>query len=128
MKSEKKLGELIDDLFKTRTDRLALDKQVKALKSTETELREQILTKLDEQGMAKGSGLTATCGINTSIEPVCADWEKIHEYIRTENRFDLVQKRLSAPAWRGLLEDGIQVPGTEQMTVRDLSLTKSSRA
>lgn len=123
-----KLGELIDALYATRALRLSETKKVDALKAQEVAFREQILVLLDEQGMAKGTGLQATCGIKTSIEPVPTDWEKIHEYIRTENRFDLVQKRLSAPAWRGLLEAGIQVPGTEQMTVRDLSLSKSSRA
>lgn len=123
-----KIGELIDALYATRQMRLDKSKEVDALKGEETVLRGKILDLLDAQGMAKASGLSATCGVKESLEPITTDWEQVHEYIRTENRFDLLQKRLSAPAWRELLASGIQVPGTEQVTVRDLSLTKSSRS
>jgi hypothetical protein len=122
-----KLGELIDTLYATRQQRLEQTKIVDELKVQETKLREDILAALDGEGMAKASGTHATCGVKTSIEPVPNDWDLIHDFIRRENRFDLVQKRLSAPAWRGLLEAGITVPGTEQIMVRDLSLTKSTR-
>jgi len=47
--------------------------------------------------------------------------------VRAENRFDLLHKRISAPAWRELRELGALVPGTSAITVRDVSLTKSSR-
>jgi hypothetical protein len=118
---------MIDALYATRQTRLDLTKRVDELKAEETAMRGQILELLDSMGMAKGSGLQATCGIKESIEPVPTDWEAIHAYIRQNDRFDLIQKRLSAPAWRGLLDSGVLVPGTESVKVRDLSLTKSSR-
>jgi hypothetical protein len=121
------LGTLIDALYSTRQERLDVSKKVEELKALETEMRLKILEQLDAMGMAKASGYQATCGIKKSIEPVTEDWDEIHKYIREQDRFDLVQKRLSAPAWRGLLESGILVPGTSQVEVRDLSLTKSSR-
>lgn len=121
------LGETIDRLYDTRQERLKLQNEVGALKSNEAEIRAQILELLAAGGMAKASGMVATASIKKNIEPITADWEKIHAFIRQENRFDLIQKRLSAPAWRGLLEAGILVPGTEQVEVQDLSLTKSTR-
>jgi len=121
------LGQHIDALYQTRQERLDLQGQVEELKESEALMREAIMVALHENGMAKGSGLLATASIKKSIEPVPVDWDAIHAYIREADRFDLIQKRLSAPAWRGLLESGLLVPGTEQVEVRDLSLTKSTR-
>lgn len=121
------LGTRIDALYATRQHRLELSKTVEALKAEETRQREEILGLLDSVKLAKASGHQATCGVKESIEPVPEDWEMIHNYIRTENRFDLIQKRLSAPAWRELRDSGLLVPGTSAITVRDLSLTKSTR-
>tara|TARA_R110000868_G_scaffold5782_1_gene33943 strand:- start:20426 stop:20797 length:372 start_codon:yes stop_codon:yes gene_type:complete len=121
------LGVRIDALYATRQQRLELSKTVDALKAEETRQREEILLMLDTVRLAKASGYMATCGIKESIEPVPEDWEMIHGYIREHNRFDLIQKRLSAPAWRELRDSGLLVPGTSAVTVRDLSLTKSTR-
>lgn len=121
------LGNMIDLLYSLRQLRLDKTREVDKLKEEETLARLQIMEHLDSAGLAKASGGMATCGIISKIEPQVTDWEAIHEYIRIQNRFDLVQKRLSAPAWRDLKESGVLLPGTEAITVRDLSLTKSSR-
>ena len=121
------LGVMIDGLYELRQKRLELTKQVDAFKAAEVQAREAILEQLDAVHLAKASGHMATCGVKESIEPIPEDWEMIHEFIRTNNRFDLVQKRLSAPAWRELRDSGLLVPGTSAVTVRDLSLTKSTR-
>ena len=122
------LGMMIDALYATRQLRLDVSKKVEALKAEETQAREKILEMLDSLHMAKASGYHATCGVKESIEPLLVDWEPVHEYIRVNNRFDLLQKRLSAPAWRELKDSGILIPGTEAVPVRDLSLTKSTRS
>jgi len=121
------IGQQIDALYMTRQKRLELQSEVEELKEIEAGCRITILDVLQHNGMAKATGLLATVSIKKSIEPITANWEQIHEFIRQENRFDLIQKRLSAPAWRGLLEAGILVPGTEKVEVQDLSLTKSTR-
>ena len=122
------IGAQIDALYALRQQRLDLTKKVDALKAEETVAREKILETLDGMGLAKASGYMATCGVKLSIEPLVVDWEPVHEYIRVNNRFDLLQKRLSAPAWRDLKDSGILIPGTEAVPVRDLSLTKSTRS
>ena len=125
--TEANLGILIDSLYATRQQRLDITKQVDALKSMEVELRGQILGILESTGLAKASGQMATCGITTKVEPIVTDWDAVHSWIRINNRFDLLQKRISAPAWRDLQADDTLVPGTEPTVVTDLSLTKSTR-
>ena len=121
------IGELIDKLYELRETRLALDRTVAGLKAQETAMRLEIKEELENVGLAKASGKRATCGITSKIEPIIEDWDKVHDWIRAENRFDLLQKRLSAPAWRELKENNILVPGTESVVVYDVSLTKSTR-
>lgn len=121
------IGAKIDALYALRQQRLELSKTVDNLKAQETACREDIISNLDRMRLVRASGHQATCGVKESLEPVPEDWELIHSYIRTENRFDLIQKRLSAPAWRELRDNGLLVPGTSAITVRDLSLTKSTR-
>jgi hypothetical protein len=121
------LGTLIDNLYELRQQRLVLTKEVDALKAQELALRQTVLEELDSSGMLKGSGTKATCGVTYSLEPIIDDWAKIHAYIRENDRFDLLQQRLSSLAWRELLEAGFLLPGTDKFTARNLSLTKSSR-
>ena len=121
------LGLIIDALYALRQKRLELQREVDKLKGEEVSMRETILLMLDQAGLGKASGALATCGITTKIEPVVEDWDEVHNFIRTHNRFDLLQKRLSAPAWRDLRENGELVPGTVEQVVQDVSLTKSSR-
>ena len=97
------------------------------MKAEETEIRQTIISLLENAGLAKASGYMATAGIKTTIEPLVVDWDPVFEFIRKENRFELIQKRISAPAWRELKESGILVPGTEENPVIDISLTKSTR-
>jgi len=121
------IGVLIDSLYSLRQQRLELSKAVEAYKLQETALREQVLEQLDGLRLSKASGSLATCGVKETVEPYVEEWEKLFEYVRAENRFDLLHKRISAPAWRELRELGALVPGTSAITVRDVSLTKSSR-
>ena len=122
------IGTLIDALYATRQKRLELTREVDEFKTAEAAFRSQIMDILDANGLAKASGTQATCGITSKIEPHIFDWEMVHEFVRTQNRFDLLQKRLSPPAWRDLMDAGTLVPGTDVVPTRDLSLTRVSRS
>lgn len=121
------IGNLIDKLYDLRQQRLDLQKQVDALKEQETALRQAILFELDMNGLAKASGSHATAGVTLSIQPSVEDWDAVYEFIQRNQRFDLLQKRLSTTAWRELVDEGVHVPGTFVTEVRDISLTKSVR-
>jgi len=122
------LGETIDLLYETRQQRLELEKSAQELKSKETQLREELLDMLSSIGLEKASGKQATVGIRRNEVPLVVEWEDIHQFIKTSDRFDLLQKRLSAPAWRELYQSGILVPGTVMGIDTELSLTKSTRS
>ena len=122
------LGQAIDNLYEARAARLAKDAEVKILKAAEVVAKAEVLKLLNETGLAKASGMTATASVTTDDVPFVKNWDEIHEYIKQHDRFDLLQKRIGVVAWRDLYKDGILVPGTEAAVDTDISLTKSKRS
>ena len=43
--------------------------------------------------------------------PSVQDWDAVHQHIIDTNQFELLQKRMSATAWRELAKMGMEVPG-----------------
>lgn len=126
--TQQTLGQLIDQLYDMRAARIEAAREVDKMKREEVQLKERIMTELDVTGLGKASGATATCGITTTIKPHVESWQDVHNYIRENDRFDLLQKRISVTAWRDMvLDEGELVPGTLVNEVRDLSLTKAHR-
>lgn len=121
------LGTSIDRLYAARAARLAAAKQVKELQIEESKAKAEVLKLLGEAGLAKASGLVATAGILKSDIPIITDWDQVYGYIKANDRFDLLQKRIGVTAWRDLYVDKVLVPGTEAGVDVDLSLTKSTR-
>lgn len=121
------LGEAIDTLYQARAARLAKAKEVKELQATEAAAKLKVLRLLGEAGLEKASGKLATAGILTEDVPYVKDWDALYGYIKENDRFDLLQRRIGVVAWRDLFKDGVLIPGTEAGVDTDLSLTKSTR-
>jgi hypothetical protein len=121
------IGTMIDSLYDLRAQRLAIEKQVEELKARETATKEEILFLLKESGLEGAKGEVATASIQYKIKANVTDWDAVYAYIRDNDMFALLQKRLTTTLWAALQEDGILVPGTEPMALTDLSLTKSKR-
>jgi hypothetical protein len=121
------IGTMIDSLYELRAQRLAIEKQVEELKARETATKEEILSILKESGLEGAKGEVATASIQYKIKANVTDWDAVYAYIRDNDMFALLQKRLTTTLWAALQEDGILVPGTEPMALTDLSLTKSKR-
>jgi hypothetical protein len=121
------LGQEIDQLYSKRSARLALEKTVKELKEQEVTMREALLHRLQDTGLQRASGSLATAGVKSSTKPIVTDWDSVYNYIKENDRFDLVHQRISSLAWADLLAAGTLVPGTESFTELDITLTKASR-
>jgi hypothetical protein len=123
----KKVGPLIDKLFKARAERLKATKVIEALKAKEELVRTEILQLLKDQGLDGAKGAVATAAITRTTVAQVTDWDEVYKYIKKTGEFDLLQKRMSDVAYRERLEAGKPVPGTEPFVVVNLSLTKSSK-
>jgi hypothetical protein len=53
------------------------------------------------------------------------DWSQVHEFIRSQNAFYLLQRRINSAAWRELAaERGEPIPGTTVFKRRTIALRR----
>ena len=123
-KKKLKLGDLIDECYGLRAERLALEKKVDLLKEEQRALEDQINEQLQAQGITSGRGDSATATRTENEVPRVADWDLFHKYILEEGDLSLLERRPSKAACRERWESDEDVPGVEKFTVVGLSLTK----
>lgn len=121
----KSIGACADLYNDVRTVRLAMDKEAKAVKDRETEIREHIIANLgkSEDTGAAGKRYRAQIVVKDVVRVV--DWGLLHSWIRKNDRFDMLQKRLGETAatdW--IAEEKRMLPGCEVIKVPDVSITK----
>ena len=118
------LSMLIDEFNIARNRRLAADKEAKALKSIEVEMKDRILGEMIEQQVGFAAGMDIRVKRKTVNKPQAADWDQVYKYMVDNDAMDLVQKRLHERAVNDRFEDGITIPGIEFYEVNDLSIGK----
>lgn len=118
------MGRCADFYNDVRTLRLAMEKEMEAVKAREHQIREHIIANLSKSDDSGASGLKYRAQIVMKDVPRATDWAKVHEYIQKTGRFDLLQKRLGEKAVADTWESGVQIPGVECVHVPDVSITK----
>ena len=105
------IDEMLNELTNVRQDLATLLEQEKELKHTKNMLETQIATSLKEQGIDRVGNDQCTVSIKQEIVPTVDDWDTLHQHIIDTKQFELLQKRMSATAYRELLQMGQAVPG-----------------
>lgn len=120
----KSMGRCADLYNDVRQLRLAMDKEVEAVKARESEIREYIISNLSKSADTGAAGLRYRAQIVMKDSPRATDWQALWGYIAKHNRFDLLQKRLGEKAVMDTLADNVKIPGVEVVHVPDVSITK----
>ncbi|MGA1777114.1 MAG: hypothetical protein ACO39G_08560 [Flavobacteriaceae bacterium] len=105
------IDEMLNELTSVRQQLVTLLDQEKELKRTKDMLETQIATSLKEQGIDRVGNDQCTVSIKQEIVPTVEDWDALHRHILDTQQFELLQKRMSATAYRELLQMGQAVPG-----------------
>lgn len=121
------VGRCADLYSDVRTLRLAMEKEVEAVKAREHQIREHIIANLSKSADTGAAGLRFRAQIVMKDVPRAMDWPAIHSYIQKTGRFDLLQKRLGEKAVMDMVEAKEQIPGVEVVHVPDVSITKIGR-
>ena len=74
---------------------------------------------MERQGLTQPGNDACTISLKTEIVPTVEDWDALHQHIIATGQFELLQKRMSATAYRELLAMAQSVPG-----VRSTELTR----
>lgn len=120
----KTLGECADLLYKVKAARLAKKKEMEELESQETELKEYIIKTLPKSKASGVAGKVARIAVaNKDVQQV-EDWDALFKYVKKNDAFELLQRRLSTAAVQERLDDGQQVPGVKLIKVPQVSINK----
>ena len=113
------LDDKMNMLNDTRQQLKTLQAQEKTLKDTQNYLEAEIAADMAKQGLTQTGNDVCTISLKTETVPTVEDWDVLHQHITDTGRFELLQKRTSATAYRELIAMEPSVPG-----VRSTELTK----
>ena len=117
------VGRRIDNLFSLKRKLAEANQVVSDIKVAITVAEEELLEVMEAEGLPKASGKDGTVSIRTSVVANVTDWDALYPYISRTKAWHLLQRRVSDPAYRELLELGKKVPGVEPFNKRTLSVT-----
>ena len=115
------IGKTIDKIFSLRKKKAELEAAVKDVEGQIALLDAEVLEALEASGVEKTATKHGTVSISTSTVAQVTDWDAFLAYIYRNKYGHLLQRRVSDPAWRELVEQGKKVPGTTGFTKKRLS-------
>lgn len=120
------LGQVADEYKRVSQIRIAEQKRVDDIKARESELRDYLIDNIDVDNESGVMGITyqATIKVNDKPRIDPEKWGAFHEWIAENDRFDLLQKRMSDKAVMELINEGYELPGIEKMKVKSVSIRK----
>ena len=119
------IGGLIDAMSAIRDARRKIAAEDKALSEEAEGLKEQLITLMDAEGMAKATGRNASAGITETLAfnfDGELGFETFMPWMAKNKFWHLIQRRTSAPAMREIFEKKGAIPGVVPFTKRDISL------
>lgn len=120
------LGACVDLYHEARELRIAMEKQIEAgIKKVEAAFREHLianLSKSDDTGVA-GKKYRAQIVMKRTFK--VEDWGPLYSWIRKNDRFDMLEKRLSKTAASDWVDENKRLlPGVEAMDLPEISVRK----
>lgn len=94
--------ELITELKKTKDQIKDLNNEVKELKGREDELARSLMTEMDKTGLKRMANDLATVSVATEAVPNVDNWDEFRAYVKDNDLWELLHKRVSATACREL--------------------------
>jgi hypothetical protein len=119
------LPDLVNHYISIRAQRLELDRQSKIVKEAEDDLQKVIISKMREQDFKVLGSNTGTVKLHESDEPVAENWSEIWDYVKANDAWELLHKRITVTAIKERWGDGIAIPGVGKVTTYKLTVSKA---
>lgn len=116
------MGALIDAIWASREEKRRLAGQIKEVELVIAEYEEQLMERMTAEGTDKAQGSKAGVSISSNTVANVEDWDAFWAFVIKKKYTHLLQRRVSDPAYRELLEAGQNVPGVEPFTKRTLNV------
>jgi hypothetical protein len=115
-------GTTVDKLVGLRNKKRDLEASIKSLEGQIEDLQSQLLEEMEAAGVDKFSGKLGTVSISTNVVANVEDWDALYPYIAKNKLWHLLQRRVSDPAYRELLDAGKKIPGVQPFSKKRLNL------
>ena len=115
------IGKAIDKVFSLRKKKQELEAAVRDVEGQIADLDSEIMEAMHQSGLEKTATKMGTVSVSTSTVAQVEDWDAFLAYIYKNKYGHLLQRRVSDPAWRELVEQGKKVPGTTGFTKKRLN-------
>lgn len=116
---------LIQQYIDIKNERAALATKDKELSQQGSKLQADIMHAMSEAGTYKAATADGhSVSMVKKTHPAIIDWAQFYEYVAETKNFDLLQKRLSAPAFRDRWDAGTPIPGAGSSEVWELSISQ----
>jgi len=108
------VGDVIRTYMKLRDQKAAIEARVKdevsTLKAKMEKLEAYLKTQMDAQGLTSFKSDYGTAFLTTTDYANVADWDAVLDFIRENEAYDMLEKRVSKIAVRGYIEQSKAVP------------------
>ena len=123
---------------KTRLDTLAstrdslreqkrlLEAEIKTLDAQLSANEQEIIELADDLGLDRFAVGKLTFSISEQTVGNVEDWDDLYQFIRDNDAFYLLQRRLANAAYKEMLDSGSALPGVVPFTKRSLNMRKSA--
>lgn len=123
------VDQVIEAYLKYRNKKEALEaqikEQVKELKDKMAKLEAWIKTKADAEGVTSFKTAHGTAFVTTNDYANVADWDAVLAFVKENDAYDLLEKRVSKNAVRGYIDQQKAVPsGVNYGTRIDVNVRK----
>jgi hypothetical protein len=118
----------VDALYATKEARRAAERELRAGELVEAEEEQAILRDLQRTGVTQVQGRVAVAEVRDAPSIMVTDWPALHAFVKAQDAWDLIQKRLTQSAVRTRMERGEEVPGTESKPGSKLGLRTRTAA
>jgi hypothetical protein len=121
MSDEIKTSDLLHRIFEIRRARADLKTQDQALQEEFNQIEQVLLARADDQGATRISTSDGTAIVSEEIVPTITDWDALYAYIKENDAFHFLQRRVASAAYREALTANQEIPGLAPYTKRSLN-------
>ena len=124
VKLPKSLAACVDLLYTTQQARYAAQKELSKMEAVEAAIKARLIDELPVSQATGLAGRVALAQIKVKDVPTIEDDKKFYAYVKKNNAFDLLQRRLSAEAVELRWAAKKAIPGVGVFHAKKVSITK----
>lgn len=115
---------LVSNILSLREQISGLTKQIDGLQKSKAAYEGELMEVMGQQGVTQLGTTAGTATMKASTKFVITDWPNLLEYIKENDAFDILQKRITVSAIADRMTAEEQVPGVAGIPVFSVSIRK----